>query len=601
MSHVQSTSWSKVIRLAVLGALCAIALVACGRDPCLACGLSNLVRLKQLVAEYYAPVIFQDTDSDGYQYDYITKVNFDGDYDASNNRAHADSFQLPGYVYYSVSATSTHFFIGYYFYHPYDSGDGTHDNDLEGIMLMVNRSRGDGVIGELVAMETEAHGQLYQYAYCPDRNGDGSVDKPDADHEGEATVKSTRVEDLDGCIRVYTAATGTIGNAQDGSGCVDCTSFTLPYRQSYSGVHPLVYSQAQGHGVGACGYGILLGEVDCENANGGDGIVYYHGYQADVPMGGGGNWVGKYMYRLIPMDANDPNHDLGLWYLQNPDGSASPSVTFQPWARFTGEDNGADAPWGWDDPDDAQVHVGDIFCDPAFTFDTHLNGSEFTRPNYSLSYTDHVYYTHYLRLIEVMTDTTHDDVYIRVGASFDQGSPYGSGVFIEGDNWQVNDMQPGVWHQWFHGGYDATGARAYAYPSSARHICRPPGLDFGFRPYDENSDAVDDPIDNLWSVPASSMPVVNPDSPSLPVETNLGHVDIKLALFLNSTFFNPSPDWWVVELESCRICKLTQNAPPPIPTMEWGIIQPCLECTPDLPFVPAGTPFPPIIVIPTPP
>lgn len=77
------------------------------------------------LATHWAPIHYQDTDSSDYDADYITAVDYDGEWNTLDNwEAQDDTLtRLTGTAYYSVVETSTHWFIGYSFYHPRDWED----------------------------------------------------------------------------------------------------------------------------------------------------------------------------------------------------------------------------------------------------------------------------------------------------------------------------------------------------------------------------------------------------------------------------------------------------------------------------------------------
>src|SRR5690349_24331681 len=98
------------------------------------------------LAARWAPVHYQDTDSSDYDADYLSTVDFDGEWNTLNNwEAQDDSVaRLTGAAYYSVVETSTHWFLVYSFYHPRDWEDFadpfeqfTHENDMEGLLATV--------------------------------------------------------------------------------------------------------------------------------------------------------------------------------------------------------------------------------------------------------------------------------------------------------------------------------------------------------------------------------------------------------------------------------------------------------------------------------
>ena len=64
------------------------------------------------IAARLAPVFRQALGSSA-RYDYITRVDFDGDWRGDNNWNNAERYPLPATVYYSVSETETHYFVHY--------------------------------------------------------------------------------------------------------------------------------------------------------------------------------------------------------------------------------------------------------------------------------------------------------------------------------------------------------------------------------------------------------------------------------------------------------------------------------------------------------
>jgi hypothetical protein len=117
------------------------------------------------LAEHWAPVVYQDTDSSNPRADYLTRFDFDGDFRGRNNWNNLTSGDLRGYAYYWVVETSSHWFIGYGFYHPRDWGEAglaspcttatCHENDMEGALLTVQKDETE--YGNLIYMNTRAH------------------------------------------------------------------------------------------------------------------------------------------------------------------------------------------------------------------------------------------------------------------------------------------------------------------------------------------------------------------------------------------------------------------------------------------------------------
>jgi hypothetical protein len=280
------------------------------------------------LAARWAPVHYQDTDSTDYDADYLSRIDFDGEWDTLNNWEHQDDSlaRLTGWAYYSVVSTETHWFLLYGFYHPRDWCDwpfcgstDSHENDMEGALLTVRR---DGsTYGKFEAMVTVAHSDFYSFTPS------GSP---------------------------YTSGRETI----DGTVVM----------QSYGGVYrPTTFQEAKGHG--------------CKAWNGadlGDGVVYYpDGATAEVPSGGNDRFV---KYRLTSVFASG-----GLWAHRND------SATFAGWGTFRGDngkDNAANAPWGWDDHDDgSDLQRGLLATDPALLVSAYFgNEGSFSRTYTSNGY-----------------------------------------------------------------------------------------------------------------------------------------------------------------------------------------------------------------------
>ncbi len=116
------------------------------------------------IHERWAPVINQGAAS---EFDFITALDFDGDWTGNNNWRNAPLFPKPAVVYYDVKETASHWFIFYALFHPRDyttdpeCPSGCHENDLEGIQLTVRRDGSE--FGDLEILETLAHGDIYLY------------------------------------------------------------------------------------------------------------------------------------------------------------------------------------------------------------------------------------------------------------------------------------------------------------------------------------------------------------------------------------------------------------------------------------------------------
>ena len=266
------------------------------------------------IAYRHAPIHHQDVDVTGEsglmgRADYITAVDFDNDWDTTNNWENAESHELSACCYYSVVESATHWFVVYAFFHPRDWSDipvigglDEHENDLEGCLAIVRRPTpgDDPKWGEIEGLVTVFHRDLFTYV---------TTDSPFL--EGE--------EDIDG-------------------------ELTL---QEFDGSrHPVTAQEAKGHGLKAWPY------VKIE---GGDGVIYVPSRsESEEPSSPNDREV---MYRLVDIFAEG-----GLWSRQDD------METFSTWGIFAGDDgknNAAHAPWRWDDhDDDSHLTGGELALDP---------------------------------------------------------------------------------------------------------------------------------------------------------------------------------------------------------------------------------------------
>ena len=152
--------------------------------------------LDHKIAARFAPVFRQALGSSP-RFDYITRFDFDGDWRGDNNWQNAgnESHRLSATVYFNVSETETHYFVHYAAFHPRDYKGGTvrgvvlseilregaarhgdydptglsqaavlaHENDMEGALVVVQKSTGLFGSTRVVYVETLAHNQFLQY------------------------------------------------------------------------------------------------------------------------------------------------------------------------------------------------------------------------------------------------------------------------------------------------------------------------------------------------------------------------------------------------------------------------------------------------------
>ena len=257
----------------------------------------------EALATYYAPVIYQGAASDQ---DYITRVDFDGDWVGNNNWENQPYGDLSAYVYYSVVETETHWFLFYSLFHPRDYtpepcevSNGCHENDMESVQLVVRK---DGTpYGQLQVMETLAHGDIYLYT-ADDRVGAG-----------------------------FLPVTGPVQREGD---------------------RPVVYVETYGHGI--YGHAIPLSPGR---------VVYRVGPKAQRPVG----IDTQATYRLLSIydtlwarraEMGDGRaFDRPFFYGPNLIPAAIDGDTY-------GVDR-ANTPWGYDQARGMKLHRGDWFLDPA--------------------------------------------------------------------------------------------------------------------------------------------------------------------------------------------------------------------------------------------
>ncbi len=285
------------------------------------------------LAEFYAPVIFQEAHSE--YLDFITRFDFDGDWNGANNWANAYLFELAGYVYYAVIESDYHYFITYAFFHPRDytgqpmegfAPKTEHENDLEGCTLLVEKDLSRW--GTPLLLQTLAHDKFFRYA-------SPSTDRV---HPGMAELNGSMVF----------AETDSDGHQKA----------------------PAVFVEAEGHGVQAASSEVLREEYEHQ------GIVYrFSGRGAEVPKNNRDNDVS---YEIIPIEdtlwarryevGGDATYCCGDSFLLS-------GGRIDEWGEsFNGPIGGCAArpPWSWDEADDGPVTKGDWFRDPIRSYSEQL-------------------------------------------------------------------------------------------------------------------------------------------------------------------------------------------------------------------------------------
>ncbi|MFD8963796.1 hypothetical protein ACFV0C_02145 [Streptomyces sp. NPDC059568] len=263
------------------------------------------------LAYRWAPVHYQDSASGHYTADYLSRVDYDGDWNTLNNweNLDVDPRRLTGAAYYSVVETSTHWYITYAFYHPRDWKLSSHENDMEGVVEVVLK---DGsTYGTLQAAVTQAHNNYYSYI------------------PAGSPFQGNR-ENIDGTLLMET---------HDGA------------------QHPTVFQEAKGHGM----YNWSGGGFP-----GGDGIVYRPSRTTGTVPTGGNDRAAS--YALVDIFSSG-----GLWERRNSNPPYAAWGTFAgdngtdnaahtPWA------------WD-DSNDGSDLQPGSIAGDPAYLISKYFKNT----------------------------------------------------------------------------------------------------------------------------------------------------------------------------------------------------------------------------------
>jgi len=289
------------------------------------------------LAEYYAPILFMDTAKSLPKADYLTTWDYDGDLNPRNNwnNLNRDDVDFRGRVYYWVLETEGYWFIGYGFFHPRDWGEtevvectadreatqlGCHENDLEGVLLAVQRSA-DHPYGDFLTMETVSHFDILSFK--------DYQQTPSSQVSGHFPLCSERVCDVQ-----FLEGTG----------------------------RPFVYIEAKGHAVKGASRGAARWE---QNFPGGDGILYFPTGSGQVPSDGDDRSAS---YELVDISE--------LWRLRD-DSSIFTVESEGVGGNFLGDDgaiNAASPPWRWIDQDQPGAGHGALFLDPARWINDVHNG-----------------------------------------------------------------------------------------------------------------------------------------------------------------------------------------------------------------------------------
>jgi hypothetical protein len=266
---------------------------------------------RALIAFHFAPIHYQFVDRNGRngldgRADLVTRIDFDGDWNARNDWENAARHPLPGAAYHSVVETKSHWFIVYAFFHPRDWADSLldteHENDCEGVLVVARRDATR--FGKLEAAVTVAHSDFYSFVPAGGRWSAGK-------------------ESIDGVLEVDTR----------------------------SGERPLTTQEAKGHALKAWRRGATF-----------NGIVYSPSLVATPPPSPGDRTAS---YVLV--DVFEPG---GVWQRRDDPELFTKGGPFAGdgdggcgSGGILCTENAANPPWNWNDSDDG-VKRGAIATDP---------------------------------------------------------------------------------------------------------------------------------------------------------------------------------------------------------------------------------------------
>ena len=306
------------------------------------CDLSDSTCRMPSVWEWWAPTFYVDTWGDPSYIHHPVALDFDENWDASDNWEHLDTGSHEGVVYYSYVSTSTHWYLGYYLYFPVRGYLALppmpmYENLMTGLILVV--AKDGSTFGAPVLMETIVEDHFLQYA------------AETSPLEGLAA--------LDGAFRWD-------------------PSFSLQH-------HPLLYVRSGDHGVfGDVDPAASIGAWELNGFPGGDGLVYrFEGGTTEAPTG----LSGTVPYRMEPLDD-------ALWDRRNHIG---PEQLFDAFGHFAGSNGGPPhsvPPWGFADTAHPDWPAGEILYNPADLVRRHFDTGW---GDFSLDYT----YNPYVLLVEL--------------------------------------------------------------------------------------------------------------------------------------------------------------------------------------------------------
>jgi hypothetical protein len=271
---------------------------------------ANLSSKPYHIAFKWAPILYQHINPTYLRRDLICAINYDDDWNTSNNKDNIDTYSLVPVVYYKITETTTHYYLLYCFYH---ADDATHENDLEGCLVVVSK-RNESILGII----TLAHFSFFSY------------------------LVQDRIDEV----------------KQEVNGI-------LHLEQLNDTTHPMVRTEANKHGC--CAWGGAPWWMPPNDTLNSVGIRYIPTHIAEAPDEGK---IGTFRETTLGYILIDILGKEGFWKRRKN------RETFSNWGTFNSSTFlSANAPWVWDDFGGDTVG-GMIYYDPAGFAQHYFKGLE---------------------------------------------------------------------------------------------------------------------------------------------------------------------------------------------------------------------------------
>lgn len=306
------------------------------------------------VSRFFAPWIYQNWDD---QQDFLSLMTFDGDWNALNNWENTYAYPKLGKVYVSIVEDQNRYFIYYGTFHPRDwclipheygcipfvGYPSSHENDMEGAFVVVDKRFVTPAwpYGQILTVQTVFHTSAQIYNNCSLEGGYPFYVTPDPAFK----------PGWNHCIPFYAGmAFGYTPPEQ--------TTPAPPKRFN-------MMIEREGHGVYT------------NDAVPSPAIYYYptNSSAMEPPTWRGVSWASPYSLQWLNLSEHQGS---SLWSrrlttstLPFTGGTAigpHDVVYYQKIAGNNGNNNAANAPWGYKETSQSSVHVGDQHNHPAWTW-----------------------------------------------------------------------------------------------------------------------------------------------------------------------------------------------------------------------------------------